>query len=234
MGKCGPSLSESTTKIWHANKLSEVVTERTENPPVQTTPRLPLRNLIGQWNSLHSNKWNLKKMRNFQTFKLNHDFRASYLQHRQTEFSISIMITMPIFSSSVCVFLKVFLILDAPEKSCIQWFPLVLDEGNHQLKPRFHQPNYGYDRYSGTCFHVDQTKHNIGLIFLPPQIFGQTSRILHGSYPTNIFPGHPIPNPTKIPANSQGNSLKCTNLRSSLPPSRPLLRVSRNCPHGKL
>lgn len=106
VGKCGPSLSESTTKIWHANKLSEVVTERTENPPVQTTPRLPLRNLIGQWNSLHSNEWNPKKMINFQTFKLNHDFRASYLQHRQTEFSISIMITMPIFSSSVCVCLS--------------------------------------------------------------------------------------------------------------------------------
>ena len=182
-GKCGTSLSESTTKIWHANKLSEVVTERTENPPVQTTPRLPLRNLIGQRNSLHSNEWNLKKMRNFQTFELNHDFRASYLQHRQTELSISIMITMPIFSSSACVCLSEgFSHIGCSRKKLYPVIPPCLDEGNHQLKPRFHQPNYVYDRCSGTCFQVDQTKKQHWINFRSPSKFGQTSRILHGSY----------------------------------------------------
>lgn len=121
-------------------------------------------------------------MRNFQTFKLNHDFRASYLQHRptysehmwQTEFSISIMITTQIFSSSACVCVCVclsegFSHLGCSRKKLYPVIPLFLDEGNHQLKPRFHQPNYVYDKYSGTCFQVDQTKNNIGLIFVPPQ-----------------------------------------------------------------
>ncbi len=210
------------------------MTERTENPPVQTTPRLPLRNLIGQWNSLHSSpETEADSMMNFQTFESNHGELEGKLRILQGIFWTHVTYNNPNFFQQMCVFLKVFLILDTPNNTVAS-----SDSPFGWRKPSTStkvSPPELMDMIGTWLFPTGSNKQQlIGFIFVPKKIRSNLAFCMDHTQQTSICLGYPIPNPSKTPANSQGNSLKCTNLGNSSPPSRPLLKVSKNCPHGKL
>ena len=179
-------------------QLPEVVTERTENPPVQTTPRLPLRNLIGQWNSLHASpETEADSMMNIckPSSRIMANFRANFVSFK-AYFEPMWLITIPIFSSKCVSFWRFFSSWILQKTRCIQWFTFWMKE-TINLNQGFTARTI--DMIGTWLFPTGSNKKQIiGFIIVPQKIRSNLAFCMDHTQQTSICLGYPIPNPTKI------------------------------------